>query len=173
MTQVLAERLTGVPQDEINSRYIDHGNKHEPTARQLYQWHLTAHQELKQVGFINHPSLPFCGGSPDCLVGDDGVLEIKCPYNVHNHLANIENDGTSDRDYIWQMQGNLWITGRKWCDFVSFDPRMPESMQLFVKRIDRDDKVIAELEAEVVDFLKTEVVAKVAELRRLYEREAA
>jgi len=149
MTQVLAERITGVPQDEIQSKYLDHGNKHEPTARQLYQWHLTASQELKQVGFVDHPEVPFCGGSPDCLIGDDGVLEIKCPYNVHNHLANIENDGTGDKDYIWQMQGNLWITGRQWCDFVSFHPYVPGPLQLHVVRYERDEDVIEEIAERV------------------------
>jgi len=149
MTQVLAERITGKPQDEISSKYLDHGNQHEPTARQLYQWHLSARQELKQVGFVDHPTIPFCGGSPDCLIGDDGLLEIKCPYNVHNHLANIESDGTSDRDYIWQMQGNLWITGRKWCDFVSFHPFVPESLRFHVVRYERDEDVIDEIEERI------------------------
>lgn len=149
MTQVLAERITGRPQDEINSKYLDHGNEHEPTARQLYQWHLTERQELKQVGFVDHPTVRFCGGSPDCLVGDQGVLEIKCPYNVHNHLANIENDGTGDKDYIWQMQGNLWITGRQWCDFVSFHPFVPTPLQLHVVRYERDEDVIEEINGRV------------------------
>ncbi len=149
IAQVMAERITGLPQDEINSKYLDHGNKHEPTARQLYQWHLSARQELKQVGFVKHPEFPGCGGSPDCLIGNDGVLEIKCPYNVHNHLANIENDGTSDRDYIWQMQGNLWITGRQWCDFVSFHPYVPESLRFHVVRYFRDDDVIEEIEERI------------------------
>lgn len=149
MTQVLAERLTGVPQDEIQSKYLDHGNKHEPTARQLYQWHLTDRVEIKQVGFVDHPTIPFCGGSPDALIGDDGVLEIKCPYNVHNHIANIENDGTLDRDYIWQMQGNLWITGRHWCDFVSFHPFVPEPLQFHVVRYELDEDVIEEIAEKV------------------------
>lgn len=149
MTQVLAERLTGVPQDEIQSKYLDHGNKHEPTARQLYQWHLATRVEIKQVGFVDNPVLPFCGGSPDALIGDDGVLEIKCPYNVHNHIANIENDGTLDRDYIWQMQGNLWITGRQWCDFVSFHPFVPESLQFHVVRYELDEDVIEEIAEKV------------------------
>lgn len=154
MTQVLAERITGVPQDEIQSKYLDHGNKHEPTARQLYQWHLSASQVLNQVGFVDHPKLPFCGGSPDCLIGDDGVLEIKCPYTVHTHLAHIENDGTSDRDYLWQMQGNLWITGRKWCDFVSFHPYVPEPLRFHVVRYERDEDVIEEIEERVTRALE-------------------
>lgn len=149
MTQVVAERITGKPQDEIQSKYLDHGNEHEPTARQLYQWHLSERHELKQVLFVDHPDVPFCGGSPDCLVGDDGLLEIKCPYQVHNHLINIEQDGTSNRDYIWQMQGNLWITGRQWCDFVSFHPFVPEELQFHVVRYWRDEDVIEEIAERV------------------------
>lgn len=149
MTQVMGERITGVPQDEIQSKYLDHGNKHEPTARQLYQWHLATRLELKQVGFLDHSSLPFCGGSPDALIGDEGVLEIKCPYNVPAHLANIESDGTTDRDYVWQMQGNLWITNRKWCDFVSFHPYVPSRLQFHVVRYMRDEDVIEEIAERV------------------------
>lgn len=149
MTEVMAERITGIPQDEISSKYLDHGNQHEPTARQLYQWHLSIRQELKQVGFISHPEHPFCGGSPDCLIGDDGVLEIKCPYNIHRHLANIEGDGTGDRDYIWQMQGNMWLTDRKWCDFVSFHPSVPESLRFHVVRYERDEDIIEEISEKV------------------------
>jgi len=77
------------------------------------------------------------------------VLEIKCPYNVHNHLANIENDGTGDKDYIWQMQGNLWLTGRQWCDFVSFHPYVPSPLQLHVVRYERDEDVIEEINERV------------------------
>lgn len=154
MTQVMAERITGLPQDEIQSKYLDHGNKHEPTARQLYQWHLSASRVLRQVGFVDHPTIPFCGGSPDCLIEDDGVLEIKCPYTVHTHLAHIENDGTSDRDYLWQMQGNLWITGRKWCDFVSFHPYVPEPLRFHVVRYTRDEDVIDEIQERVTRALE-------------------
>lgn len=154
MTQVVAERITGLPQDEIQSKYLDHGKLHEPTARQLYQWHLHAGQKLKQVCFIDHPMVPYCGGSPDCLVGDDGVLEIKCPYHAHHHLANIEHDGTHDRDYIWQMQGNLWITGRQWCDFVSFHPLVPLPLRFHVVRYERDEDLIEEIQNRVVRALE-------------------
>ena len=149
MTQILAERLTGVPQDEIQSKSLDHGKRHEPTARQLYQWHLPHRLELKQVGFVEHPEFPGVGGSPDCLVGDDGVLEIKCPYNVHQHLAHIEQDGTKNKDYTWQMQGNLWITGRQWCDFASFHPFVPESLRFHVVRYERDEDIIEEIEERI------------------------
>lgn len=150
MTQVLAERLTGRPQDEISSKYLDHGNKYEPTARQFYQWNMPYSLKLQQVGFIRHPDIPNCGGSPDCLVGDDGILEIKCPYTIHTHIAHIENDATSNRDYVWQMQGNLWVTNRKWCDFVSFHPFVPKDCMFHVVRYERDNDVIDEIAERVI-----------------------
>lgn len=154
MNELVAEKITGRPAEQINSKYLDHGNEHEPTARQLYQLHRAKRDPVKQVGFVNHPSIEGCGGSPDALVGDEGVLEIKCPYHIHNHLANIENDGPVDRVYIWQAQGNMWVTGRSWCDFVSFHPFVPESYQFHVVRIFRDEDVIEDLEEKVPRFLE-------------------
>ena len=154
MDQLIAERITGRPAEEIKSKFIDHGNEHEPTARQLYQWNAQGDHTLKQVGFVNHPTIAMCGGSPDCLIQPDGVLEIKCPYNVHRHLANIENDGPSDRDYTWQSQGHMWITERDWCDFVSFHPNVPKAFQFHVSRIYRDEDVIEELEEKIPRFLE-------------------
>lgn len=154
MNELVAEKITGRPAEQINSKYLDHGNEHEPTARQLYQLHRAKRDPVNQVGFVNHPSIEGCGGSPDALVGDEGVLEIKCPYHIHNHLANIENDGPVDRDYIWQAQGNMWVTGRRWCDFVSFHPFVPESYQFHVVRIFRDEDVIEDLEEKVPRFLE-------------------
>lgn len=154
MNQLIAERITGRPAEEIQSKYIDHGNDHEPTARQLYQWNAQGEYQLKQVGFVNHPSIDMCGGSPDCLIAEDGVLEIKCPYNVHRHLENIESDGPSDRDHIWQSQGNIWVTGREWCDFVSFHPYVPQELRLHVARVYRDEDVIEELEERIPRFLE-------------------
>lgn len=153
IAQVLAERISGVPSVEIHSKYLDHGHKYEPIARQLYQWHLPTRQVLKQIGFIDHPAVKHCGGSPDCLVGDDGVLEIKCPYTIHTHLLNIENDGTKDLDYQWQMQGNVWVTGRKWCDFVSFHPFVPDDVRFHVVRYHRDNDLIEEIEDRVTRAL--------------------
>lgn len=154
MTQVVAERITGLPQDEIQSKYLDHGNDHEPTARQLYEWHLIGTGSLQQVGYVKHPTVDGCGGSPDCLIGEDGLLEIKCPFNVHQHLSHIENDGTDNKDYIWQMQGLMWITDRQWCDFASFHPFVPDNLRFHVVRVERDEDVIEEIEERVTRALE-------------------
>jgi hypothetical protein len=153
MTELIAERITNRPSEELKNKYVDWGHEHEPTARQLYQWFLPGERTLRQVGFVNHPSIANCGGSPDCLVDDDGVVEIKCPYNAWKHLQVIEEDQIVDKDHVWQCQGNLWVTGRKWLDFVSFCPLMPENMQLHVIRVHRDEDMIEELEEKVPRFL--------------------
>jgi hypothetical protein len=132
---------------------VEWGREHEPTARQLYQWHHGGDPTLKQVGFVNHPTIEGVGGSPDCLVDDDGLLEIKCPYTVANHVKTIEENEIVDRHYQWQCQGNLWVTGRQWLDFISFHPLMPPELQLHVIRIERDEDMIDELEHSVPRFL--------------------
>ena len=105
------------------------------------------------------------GCSPDGLVGADGLVELKAP-NTATHLDTLLS-GTVPGKYVTQMQWQMACTGRAWCDFASFDPRLPESMRLFVSRVYRDDKRIAELETLVGEFLK-EADTKVAELNRLY-----
>jgi predicted phage-related endonuclease len=100
---------------------------------------------------IQHPSIDMAGASPDGLVGTDGLLEIKCP-NSATHADTLLY-GKPSGDYVLQMQWQLACTGRKWCDFVSYDPRMPQHLQLFIKRFERDDAKIADYEHAVLDFL--------------------
>lgn len=152
MFEVLGERLTGNPADEIKSKYLDWGHEHEPTARSLYGW---IHGEtIKLVGFVEHPEIEGVGGSPDGLIGDDGVAEIKCPYTPRKHLETIYQNEIVDKDYLWQCQGNMWVTGRKWLDFISFHPNVPDELQLHVIRIERDEDMIEELEERVVRFVE-------------------
>jgi exodeoxyribonuclease (lambda-induced) len=87
------------------------------------------------------------------LVGDEGLVEIKCPYTVENHLAVLEGDLIADKDYQWQCQGGLWVTGRKWLDYVSFHPLMPEPLRMHVVRVNRDEDMIEDLEAAVSRFI--------------------
>jgi hypothetical protein len=109
------------------------------------------------------------GASPDGLVGDDGLVEIKCP-NTATHIATLTG-APIDRKYVYQMQWQMACTGTAWCDFASFDPRLPLEMQLHVRRIDRDDALLAEIEAEVTAFL-AEVAATVSELSTTYQKAA-
>ena len=125
---------------------------------------------MVQVAFVDHPRLRMTGASPDGLVDDDGLVEIKCPA-THTHIATLLG-GPIDPDYATQMLWQMACTDRAWCDFVSFDPRLPVDMQLHVVRFNRDDVRIATLEAEVAKFLD-EIDATEAELRRKFRSEAA
>jgi predicted phage-related endonuclease len=104
------------------------------------------------VGFVNHPTIEAAGASPDGLVGALGLIEIKCP-NTATHLETLRTKKVPTK-YNIQMQWQMASTGRKWCDFVSFDNRLPEHLQLFFARVKRDDAFIAELEQEVSKFIK-------------------
>lgn len=162
MLEVMGERLTGKPEDQIASKYLDWGNQHEPSARSLYAW-ITG-RPVQLVPFIDHPTVHGVGGSPDGLVGEDGVLEIKCPFTTKVHLETILENEVVDKDYMWQCQGNLWVTGRKWLDFVSFHPDMPNSLKLHIVRVNRDDKAISELEKRI-ELFSTQLAVDLAKIR--------
>lgn len=166
--QLIAERLTSQPQESYTNAAMQWGTDTEPHARAAYEFHADATAEL--CGFIPHPGIDMSGASPDGLVGTDGLIEIKCP-NTNTHIETLLGQAVPKK-YLIQIQWQLACTKRQWCDFVSFDPRMPEEMRLFIKRIDRDNAHIAELEKEVIAFLR-EVDARVSELSKLYRREAA
>jgi hypothetical protein len=107
--------------------------------------------DVEQVGFIDHPSIAMSGASPDGLVGDAGMLEIKCP-NTSTHIETLLG-GSIPQKYVYQMQWQMACAEREWCDFMSFDPRLPGRMQSHITRVHRDDKTIAMLESEVRTFL--------------------
>lgn len=167
--ELIAERLTGTTAEGFTSSAMQWGTDQEPMARMAYEF--LHNVTVEQVAFVGHPTIQDAGASPDGTVGEDGLVEIKCP-NTATHIDTLIAQ-TIPIKYITQMQWQMACTGRKWCDFVSYDPRLPESMQVFVKRVARDEAYIAELEKEVVAFLETEVVAKVDSLRKLYEQDAA
>ncbi len=164
MAELIAERLTGAPAERFTNAAMAHGTATEPEAREFYEF--MAGVDVKQVAFVPHPAIAMSGASPDGLVGDDGLVEIKCP-NTATHIDTLLSV-TGPSRYMAQMQWQMACTGRQWCDFVSYDPRLPESMRLFTSRIVRDDPLIAELSDEVTKFL-AELEAKVAALRALYE----
>lgn len=164
LAQLVAERLTGEPSEGFVSAAMAHGTATEPEARNAYAF--ATDNDVVQVGFIPHPTIEWSGASPDGLVGDDGLVEIKCP-NTATHIETLRGDGI-DRKYLLQMQWQMACTGRKWCDFVSYDPRLPGSMSLHIKHVHRDEMLIAEIQREVSAFLK-EVAETVAELQSKYE----
>lgn len=158
---LVAERLTGKPADSFTNAAMQWGTEQEPFARIAYETHKGLF--VDQVPFVDHPTIEWFGCSPDGLVGEDGLLEIKCP-NTTTHLEYLE-DGKPPSKYIPQMMAQMACTGRKWCDFVSFDPRLPEDLQLLVVRLNRDDAYIQDMEAQIVQFLN-EVDATLTQLKR-------
>lgn len=154
--ELVIERLTGLPSDRYVSKYMEWGTEHEAAARMAYE--ARSGGIVMQPGFTNHPTVAMCGGSVDGLVDDDGIIEIKCP-TTFTHIETFLSG--MDDDHKAQTQGYLWITGRQYCDFISFDPRLPHGLQLYVQRIQRDDDYIAELAAHVMRFL--------AELQEQYD----
>lgn len=167
--QLIAERLTGVVAESYTNAAMQHGTETEPEARCAYEFYQGV--SVEQIAFVPHPKIDQAGCSPDGLVGDGGLVEIKCPQTA-THLETLLGQAVPAK-YETQMQFQMACTGRQWCDFVSYDPRMPEHMRLFVKRCKRDDKRIAEIEAEIAAFL-LELAVKLSELNSLYgEREAA
>lgn len=164
MAQLIAERLTGVAGESYTNAAMQWGTDTEPQARIAYEFYQSA--DVAQVGYVPHPNIAQSGASPDGLVGDDGLVEIKAP-NTATHIDTLLSGAVPEK-YVTQMLWQMACTGRRWCDFASFDPRLPESMRLFVRRVPRDDARIAELETEVRTFL-AELDAKVAALRAKYE----
>ena len=139
---MIAELLTGQPKDQIRAKAMDWGHDVEAAARAAYEAETGEIVEL--AGFVVHPLIPYVGCSPDGLVGSVGMAQIKCPANPANHIATIR-DGMPD-EHIPQVQTEMWVTGRQWNDFISYDPRMPENLRLYVQRIPRDDEYIATLQ---------------------------
>ena len=168
MAQLIAERLTGQVGESYVNAAMQHGIDTESEARNAYCFY--SGNAVDEVAFVPHPTIADAGCSPDGLVGDDGLVEIKCP-NTATHLETLLGQAVPGK-YGTQIQFQMACTGRKWCDWVSYDPRMPESMRMFVMRIERDDRLIAELETEVAAFLR-ELADKLAQLESLYGEKVA
>lgn len=157
-TELVVQRLTNQPSESFTNAAMEWGTEQEPMARIAYETH--ANVFVEQVSFVEHPTIEWYGCSPDGLVGEDGLLEIKCPASK-NHIKYLLN-GKPPAKYVPQMQCQMAVTGRKWCDFVSYDPRLPEDLQLFVVRLERDEEYIKSMEVEVQKFLSevNEMVTK-------------
>ena len=162
MAQLVVERMTNTQAESFTNAAMQWGTDQEPFARAAYE--VQQNVLVDETGLDDHPTIAMAGASPDGLVGEDGLVEIKCP-NTATHIDTLLTQ-TVPGKYITQMQFQMACTGRQWCDFVSFDPRMPAKAQLFVKRVQRDDGFIKEMEQEITKFL-AEVTAKVEQLNKL------
>lgn len=147
LATLAVERITGQCVEGYTNAAMERGKELEADARSAYEDH--AGVIVREIAWVPHPTLGFVGVSPDGLVGDDGLVEIKVPSAMAKHLDALRA-GAHATEYHWQLQGQLWVTGRSWVDAVSFDPRWPEPLRLAVVRIARDAAAIAKLEAECV-----------------------
>jgi len=147
LCELAAECLTG-EQAQLSGKALDWGAEHESGACDLYE---LSCDDVSHVGIILHDSGKY-GASPDGLVGEDGMIEIKCPYNTVNHIKTVVS-GEMPKEHIPQVQGNMMINGRKWCDFISYDPRIKGKGRFFVVRVHRDDDYIEKLRAKVENFV--------------------
>lgn len=138
LIELAIQRVTGEIEESYTNAAMQWGKDHEATARALYE--IDSNNFVDQVPFVDHPTIEWFGCSPDGLVGTDGLVEIKCP-NSKTHWEYFKKNAPPN-NYIIQMQAQMACTETKWCDFVSYDPRMPEKSQLLVVRIDRDDHFI-------------------------------
>lgn len=160
--ELVAERLTGCPYEGFKSKDMEWGNETEAQACDHYAFFRDV--TPISIAFVEHPTIPLSGASPDRLIGDDGLLEIKCPA-VHTHL-DILLGGTIEPDYLKQIQWQLACTSRAWCDYLSFSPLLPAHLQMHVRRVHRDDIAIREIEDAVQSFLK-EVASTIEALEKL------
>jgi len=162
MAQLICERLTGQQGESFTNAAMTWGTETEPLARSAFEAY--ADVMVEEVGFVPHPRIRDSGASPDGLVGAEGMLEIKCP-NTATHIDTLLTQ-TVPGKYITQMQWQMACCERQWCEFVSFDPRLPQDLQLFVKRVEFDPEYVAMLEKEVIQFL-AELDDKVNKLTNL------
>lgn len=164
MAQLIVERMTGKPSESFSNAAMEWGTEQEPFARAAYEAKFGA--LVEEVGFIQHPSIEMAGASPDGIVGN-GMVEIKCP-NTATMIDILLEDKISDR-YVKQMQWQMACAGKEWCDFVAFDPRLSDEMRLYVARIERNQRLIDEMEEQVRVFL-AEVDRKVTLLREKWQK---
>jgi putative phage-type endonuclease len=148
--RLACERLTGIPTENYRSWQRQQGKDLEPTARAFYE--INKGVLVRTVGLIKHPDIPGTHASPYGLVDDDGLVVIKSPRAATHILCHVMASSLPDK-YIKQLQWQMAVTGRKWCDFVSYCPDLPVEKQFFVKRLIRDDKTIAMMEKEIISVL--------------------
>jgi len=149
LIELALQRTTGIIQESYSNAAMEWGTQTEPQARVAYE--VNTNNFVDQVAFIDHPSIEWFGCSPDGLVSDRGLVEIKCP-NSTTHWEYFKFNRPPQK-YVIQMQAQMAVTGRDWCDFISFDPRMPERSQLLIVRVDRDEAFIVEMEEQIKQFL--------------------
>ena len=156
MYQLAAETLTGEREESFSNQYMEWGTATEPQARSMYEF--DSGNTVEEVTFVKLNTVNKIGISPDGLIAEDGGIEIKCPKTttqIETYLS-----GKMPASHKAQVQGSLWVTGREWWDFVSFDPRIDGAASFFLQRIYRDEEYIKDLETKCLAF-ETELIATI------------
>ena len=154
------ERITGQCVETYQNAAMARGSELEGEARDAYSFE--SGLAIQECGFVQHPTMPYVGCSPDGLIGDSGLIEIKCPASMQKHLESLRN-GAHAQEYRWQLQHQLMVTGREWVRAISYDPRFPDGLQIAEVLVERDESAIKEL-LEEIRKAEVEVSAIVAEL---------
>lgn len=149
MAELVVERLTGAQLPGYVSAAMQHGTNTEAEARNAYVF--VNGVDVEEVGFVDHPEIAMAGASPDGLIGRDGMVEFKCPLSA-THIGSLLGGGIPS-NHLKQMQWQMACTGRHWCDWVSYDPRLPELMRMEVRRVERSRDEIELITAAVTEFL--------------------
>ena len=170
--ELVCQRLTQNRGPDLKGPALDWGHDHEPSARLAYSLLQMdkgiEHSIVQEDGFVCHPDHEQIGCSVDGLIHNDGIIEIKCPYTSKNHYRTLVG-GKVPKEYVWQVYGNLWVTQRKWCDFVSFDPRFNSAMQVAVVRVEAEDDVISDMAKRIIEFV-ADVDEKEREIRERFSK---
>lgn len=143
----------GLGRVNVSSKEMEHGNDYEGQAIMKYS-ELTGNEVVYTQSFVSYDD--WIGGTPDGFIGDDGIIEVKCPWNGGNHLKSLLTGEIYNSDYLYQIQGYLWITGRKWCDFVTYDPDLIDGLQMNIIRIQRDEEMIEGIQS-VMELVKEKI----------------
>jgi len=164
LADLVCEQITGASAEGFKSFAMVQGIEREPAGREAYLRHINKGRfddeiMIKEIGLVRHPKIAWAHASPDGLVGKDGLLELKCPER-HTHYDTLRTEKVPEQ-YVKQVQWQLTCTGRKWCDFASYNPDWPEPMQLWVRRLHRDPEMIKKLESEATIFVH-ELLERVA-----------
>ena len=171
--ELVCQRLTKLRPPDIKAAAIDWGHDKEPEARLAYSLKMLSERDdvdlsiVEEDGFVLSTAHDGIGCSVDGLVGSDGLIEIKCPFTSKNHYRTLVSKAVP-REYKWQVYGNMWVTEREWCDFISFDPRFPPHLQCSVVRVDRDDEIMGDMAKKLIDFA-TDVETLVDDLTQTME----
>lgn len=169
MVALIGEHLTQQPSDEVKTYAMEWGTRFEPVARERYEG--TTKLDVQQVGFVKHTTERFIGCSPDSIVGDDGMLEIKCPLTAANHVRVLLSQAVP-KEHFEQIQGGMWVCDRQWCDFVSYHDNFPNELKMAVIRVHRDKLFIDNLSTAVVAF-RDELLNRIKIIHELWKAKVA